>query len=79
MAGPSDDVVLDFLRSPLGFLDRVVQQYGGSVGLRLGGERVVLLTNPALSRQVLIDLAATFGKVILIKFAHHTFITALIA
>ncbi|KAK9903986.1 hypothetical protein WJX75_001915 [Coccomyxa subellipsoidea] len=61
-AGPSDDVVLDFLRSPLGFLDRVVQQYGGSVGLRLGGERVVLLTDPALSRQVLIDLAATFGK-----------------
>ena len=55
--------MLEFLRSPLDFLDRVVQQYGGSVGLRLGGERVVLLADPALSRQVLIDLADTFGKV----------------
>ncbi len=61
--GPGGDVVLDFLRSPLGFLDRIVRQHGGSVGLRLGGEHVVLLTDPALSRQVLIDQADTFCKV----------------
>ncbi|EIE20236.1 cytochrome P450 [Coccomyxa subellipsoidea C-169] len=60
--GPGGDVVLEFLRSPLSFLDRIVRQHGGSVGLRLGGEHVVLLTDPALSRQVLIDQADTFCK-----------------
>ena len=55
--------MLEFLRSPLSYLDRLVQQYGGAVGLKLGGERVVLLADPALSRIVLIDQAKTFVKV----------------
>ncbi len=62
-AGPEGDVVLEFLRSSLQYLDRLVQQYGGVVGLKLGGERVVLLADPALSRTVLIDQADIFIKV----------------
>lgn len=62
--GPEGDILLDFLQSPLNFLDRLVQSYGGSVGLRLGGEHVVLLTDPKLCREVLIDQADTFRKVI---------------
>ena len=62
--GPDGDILLEFLQSPLSFLDRLVQSYGGSVGLRLGGEHVVLLTDPKLSREVLIDQADTFRKVI---------------
>ncbi len=62
--GPEGDILLDFLQSPLCFLDRLVQRYGGSVGVRLGGEHVVLLTDPKLCREVLIDQADTFRKVI---------------
>ena len=54
---------MDFLRSPLAFLDATVQQYGGAVGLKLGGEHVVLLADPVLARQVLIDLPEVFVKV----------------
>lgn len=62
-AGPDRDVALEFLRSPLAFLDATVQQYGGAVGLKLGGEHVVLLTDLTLARQVLIDQPEVFVKV----------------
>ena len=61
-AGPAGDVIVEFLRSPLSFLERVAQGYGGLVGLKLGGEHVVLVTNKGLARQVLVDQADNFVK-----------------
>ena len=62
-AGPGTDVAIDFLRSPLAYLDSLVQQYGHTVGLKLGGEHVVLTGDPGIARQVLIDRADVFVKV----------------
>ena len=56
-------MAFDFLRSPLVFIDSIVQQYSSTVGLKLGGEHVVLTGDPAISRQVLIDQADVFVKV----------------
>ena len=56
-------MALNFLRSPLEFIDSLTQQYGSTVGLKLGGEQVVLTGDLCLSRQVLIDQADVFGKV----------------
>ena len=56
-------MVFDFLRSPLAFIDSLVQQYSSTVGLKLGGEHVVLTGDPDISRQVLIDQADVFVKV----------------
>ena len=63
LAGPGTDVAVDFLRSPLAFIDSLTQQYGPTVGLKLGGEHVVLTGDPDISRQVLIDQATVFVKV----------------
>ncbi|CAK0782573.1 hypothetical protein CVIRNUC_005785 [Coccomyxa viridis] len=60
--GPGSEVALNFLRSPLEFIDSLTQQYGSTVGLKLGGEQVVLTGDLCLSRQVLIDQADVFGK-----------------
>ena len=62
-AGPSTDVAFEFLRSPLAFIDSLTQQYGPTIGLKLGGEHVVLTGDPEISRQVLIDQASVFVKV----------------
>jgi hypothetical protein len=62
-------VALEFLRSPLAFLDSTVQRYGGAVGLKLGGEHVLLLTDLSLTRQVLVDQAEVFVKVRLLQHA----------
>ena len=56
-------MAIDFLRSPLAFIDSLTQQYGPTVGLKLGGEHVVLTGDPVISRQVLIDQATVFVKV----------------
>ena len=63
LAGPSTDVAVDFLRSPLAFIDSLTQHYGRTIGLKLGGEHVVLTGDPQVSRQVLIDQATVFVKV----------------
>jgi hypothetical protein len=48
----------------LAFIDSLLQQYGKTVGLKLGGEHVVLLGDPVLARQVLVDQADVFVKVL---------------
>lgn len=53
----------------MAFIDSLTQQYGSTIGLKLGGEQVVLTGDPHLSRQVLIDQADVFGKVIFTSFA----------
>ena len=50
--GPSGDVSLELLQDPLPFLERTEAAYGGSVGMVLAGEYVVLLSDPVLCRQV---------------------------
>ena len=40
----------------------MAQGYGGLVGLKLGGEHVVLVTDKGLARQVLVSQADDFVK-----------------
>jgi hypothetical protein len=50
------------LQQPLAFLERVRRQHGPLAGLLLGGERVVLVADPAAARSVLIDRGEQFTK-----------------
>jgi cytochrome P450 len=50
------------LADPLAFIESVRERHGPVAGLLLGGERVVLVSDPAAARQVLIDNAAVFVK-----------------
>lgn len=63
MPGPHGDVAIELLRDPLSFLDAAAARYGGAVALVLGGERVVLVSDPSLAQAVLVDQAADFVKV----------------
>lgn len=47
----------------MAFIDSLTQHYGRTIGLKLGGEHVVLTGDPEVSRQVLIDQATVFVKV----------------
>lgn len=49
-SGPNGDVALQLLGRPLAFVEEAAQQYGGLVGLLLGGERVVLVSDPVCAR-----------------------------
>eukprot|EP00884_Botryococcus_braunii_P020753 jgi/Botrbrau1/7361/Bobra.0316s0009.2 len=57
--GPKGEAVGAFLANPLEFLTRSRHEYGALVGLLLGGERVVIISDPTAARQVLIDQAGT--------------------
>lgn len=62
--GPQGESVGAFLADPLQFLKDCRAKYGGIVGLLLGGEYVVLLSEAAAARQVLIEQAGSvFVKV----------------
>lgn len=50
--GPPGDQAVTLLLDPLQFLERTTRQYGGTVGLLMGTERVVLVTDKQLARQV---------------------------
>jgi hypothetical protein len=50
------------LADPLAFIEDVRARHGPVAGLLLGGERVVLVSDPAAARQVLIDRADIFVK-----------------
>ncbi|MCD0160935.1 MULTISPECIES: cytochrome P450 [unclassified Deinococcus] len=55
--------LLDFGRDPLGFLDRVTQQYGCGVKIRIESERdTYVVTDPAQVEEVLINTGRTFQK-----------------
>ncbi|KAF5834729.1 cytochrome P450, partial [Dunaliella salina] len=60
--GPRGDSAVSLISAPLDFLERTKQEHGTIVGLMLGGERVVLVADPAAAKQALIDDAAVFGK-----------------
>ncbi|KAK9842342.1 hypothetical protein WJX81_007701 [Elliptochloris bilobata] len=60
--GPRGDVAVELLRNPLAFLEDAAARHGGAVALVLGGERVVLVSDPGLAQAVLIDQAADFVK-----------------
>ena len=62
-AGPRGDVAVELLRDPLAFLEAAAARHGGAASLVLGGERVVLVSDPGLAQAVLIDQAADFVKV----------------
>jgi cytochrome P450 len=51
------------LSDPLAFLDQTSATYGSVVGLVLGGEYVVLVSDPAVAKDVMIDSASVFVKV----------------
>jgi cytochrome P450 len=57
--GPRGDAALALLQDPLKFIDDATRAYGDVVGLLLGGERAVLVADPAVARQILIDGSGT--------------------
>lgn len=61
-AGPRGDAALQLLNDPLEFLRTTNAEYGDVVGLLLAGERVILVSNPSVAREILIDKADIFIK-----------------
>lgn len=60
--GPPGDAAPSMLADPLAFLERTTTVHGGVAGVVLGGEYVVLVSDPAVAKDVLIDRAAMFVK-----------------
>ena len=56
-------MAVELLRDPLAFLEAAAARHGGAASLVLGGERMVLVSDPGLAQAVLIDQAADFIKV----------------
>ena len=75
-SGPAGDVALEFIRNPLRFLDTTAAEYGGAAAFTLGGQRVVLITEPGLARDILIGQSSSFQKVGLKASLSHTYISA---
>ena len=61
-SGPREDVALELAYDPLKFIERVSRAHGDASGLTLAGERVVLVSSPALARDVLLDKSDCFQK-----------------
>ncbi|KAL4425407.1 hypothetical protein ABPG75_009423 [Micractinium tetrahymenae] len=53
--GPPGDAAVRMLQQPLDFLQEVRRRHGGVAGLLLGGERAVLVADPAVARVVLLE------------------------
>jgi len=60
--GPSGDQAVNLLLDPLTFLRETTARHGSVVGMLLGTERVVLVTDKGAARQVLVDQADVFIK-----------------
>ena len=63
LVGPAGDAAVSLLNDPIAFLQDATASYGDTVGLVLGGQYVVLVTDPAVVRDVLIKKASIFVKV----------------
>lgn len=61
--GPPGDAAPSMLADPLAFLEQTTAVHGGVAGLVLGGEYVVLVSDPAVAKDVLMDRASIFVKV----------------
>ena len=55
-------MALELAYDPLKFIERVSRAHGDASGLTLAGERVVLVSSPALARDVLLDKSDCFQK-----------------
>jgi hypothetical protein len=62
LAGPHGEQAPELLKSPLQFLEAAQQRYGDLVSLVLGGERVVLVSGPEATRQVVVEDAEIWIK-----------------
>ena len=60
--GPQGNAALGLLQDPLNYLEAVTRQ-AKIVGLKLGPEAVVLISDQAAAKQILIDQSSSFGKV----------------
>ena len=63
LVGPAGDAAVGLLNNPIAFLQDATATYGDTVGLVLGGQYVVLVTDPAVVKDVLIERASIFVKV----------------
>eukprot|EP00667_Euglena_gracilis_P005933 EG_transcript_5978 len=61
-AGPPGDSTLELVQNPLAFFERMRDQFGGAIGLVMAGEYVVVVSDPALLRQILVDDPKSFPK-----------------
>lgn len=61
-SGPPGDQSVGLLSDPLATIISLAQAHGPVVGLLLGGERVVLVSEPQAAREVLIERADVFVK-----------------
>ncbi len=55
-------ILIGFQRDPIGTLTRLKRRYGDIAQFRLGGERVVLISDPELIRDVLVTHHSNFTK-----------------
>lgn len=62
VAGPRGECAPKLIADPLAFLTKCREEYGDAVTLVLGGERVILIGDPDLAREV-VDQARLFVKV----------------
>jgi uncharacterized C2H2 Zn-finger protein len=62
-AGPRGEQVANLLRDPLTFLRDMRGRHGGVVTFVLGGERVVLVSDPLAAQAIVVDDAAIWVKV----------------
>ena len=60
--GPEGDVAVELGADPLKFLEKTKHDFGDVVGLKLAGERCVLVSSPTVAKDVLIDRAELFVK-----------------
>ncbi|ACO62511.1 predicted protein [Micromonas commoda] len=60
--GPPDDVAVALGADPLAFIVDTQRRHGDVVGLSLAGERVVLVSDPKVAADVMIDRAGLFVK-----------------
>jgi len=59
--GPSGDQAMSLLSSPLKFLTST-RQYGRTVGLLLGTERIILVSDKKIAKAVMVDKSSSFQK-----------------
>ena len=60
--GPAGDAAVELGADPLAFIVKTQRDHGDVVGLSLAGERVVLVSDPTVAADVMIDRAELFVK-----------------
>jgi len=60
--GPPNDSALELVQDPVAFILKVSREYGGIAGLRLAGQKIALVTDPILAKDVMIDRPQFFQK-----------------